>query len=267
MERLTATSERINENLAELEEYAKQYKFLTGKYSTNPPDPQEERMFLKNIQEIGNKFKNLSRSTKEKIFKLADFSKQTTSSNERKIIENFINGFSKKLINVTNLFRDYTFTFKKNEENKKRFLVRTANPNVSEEQVTKLINSPDSGTKIECLFALSDSGSQLKKDEATRRQEEIKKINDLSEEIVEITKMVSDLTFEKSIVIDNYGDEIIDIEEHVIKSNVELAKTLKYKRRRKRFWRAVIIFLIIVLLIITAYYALRDDWFGLRNNK
>jgi t-SNARE complex subunit (syntaxin) len=267
MDRLASISKRINENLASLEEYADQYKILTRKLSTSVLDKKEEKTFLKNIQEIGNKFKNLSQSTKEKIFKLSDLIKIVNTKKEKEIIEWHVNGHSKKLIALTNLFREYNYVFKKNEENRTKFLFRTANVEATDEQVDEYINSPGSGSKVHSYFSLGDASKKIKLDEAARRQEEIKRINELSEEVTAITRMVSDLIYEQSSTVDNFTDGILETEENMIKSNEELEKTLKYKIKRKKFWRAVIFLCLFILGCYMSYRAFKDDWFGWRKGR
>ncbi|WUR02185.1 syntaxin [Vairimorpha necatrix] len=261
MERLTTTSKRINDNLKSLEEYSEAYKALTQRFSGSTfLDQQKEKTLLDKIQEIGNKFKNLSKSTKEKIFSLADLAKDAPIK-EKEIIEWHISGHSKKLIKITNLFREYTFTYKKNVEERTKNLYKTANINASDKQIDKYLSSPNSGIKINSFFSLKS-----KINEANRRQQELKNIQELTEEVTAITKMVSDLTYQQSVNVDMFGDDMIDIENHMVKSNTELTKTLKYKIRRKKFWRNVILFLFLCLMIWTVYYAIKDNWFGWKNN-
>lgn len=262
MNRLTSISKRINEGLSSLEDYADQYKILTRKLSTSVMDKKEENSYIKNIQEIGNKFKNLSQSVKERIFKLSDLMKTVNTKKEKEIIEWHINGHSKKLIALNNLFREYSFDFKKNEENKTKFLFRTANVEATDEQIEEYLNSPGSGTKIHTLFSLDDASKKLKLDEAIRRQEEIKRINESSEEVIAITKMVSDLIFQQSSLVDNFSDQIFETEENIVNSNEELKKTLKYKINRKKFWQTVIFMVLFVLGCYITYKCLYDDWFN-----
>lgn len=265
MDRVTIISKRINENLENLESYVNQYKTLTARVSTSVLDKADENMVFNTIQEIGFKFKQTSNSTKDKIQNLSDLLTYNLNAKEKDVIKWHINAHSRKLISLTNSFRDYNFEFKKNEENRTKFLYRTANVDATEEQVNEYVNSPGSNGKVGSFFSLGDKSQKLKLNEALRRQDEIKKINELAKEVEEITQMVTDLIYEHSVTIDTLSDDIMMTEEHLKKSNVELEKTLMYKIKRKRFWRTVLIILFFFIGTYLGYYCFKDDWFNLRN--
>lgn len=265
MDRVTIISKRINENLENLESYVNQYKTLTARVSTSVLDKKDEHMVFNTIQEIGIKFKQTSNSTKDKIQSLSNLLMLNLNAKEKDVIKWHINAHSRKLISLTNLFRDYNFDFKKNEENRTKFLYRTANLEASEEQVNEYINSPGSNGKVSSFFSLGDKSQKLKLNEALRRQDEIKKINELAKEVEEITQLVTDLIYEHSVTIDTLADDIMMTEEHLKKSNFELERTLMYKIRRKKFWRTVMFILFFIAAVYISYYAIRDDWFSFRN--
>lgn len=265
MDRATIISKRINENIENLESYVNQYKILTARVSTSILDKSDENMVFNTIQEIGFKFKQTSNSTKDKIQGLSNLLSLNLNAKEKDVIKWHINAHSRKLISLTNLFRDYNFEFKKNEENRTKFLYRAANLDASDEQINEYLKSPGSNKKISSFFSLGDKSQKLKLNEVIRRQDEIKKINELAKEIEEITLLVTDLIYEHSVTIDTLSDDIMMTEEHLKKSNLELEKTLMYKIRRKKFWRMVLFILFFIVMVYTGYYILKDDWFNLRN--
>lgn len=263
MDSFLSTSKRISQSLDTLEGYRNDYRRLTRSLNTSVQNNQEERILLKNIQEVGIKFKNLSASIKDRIIEAST----ATQDPQNKIIEFHIRGHSRRLLDLINQFREIQFEFKKSEENRIKTLYKAANSSATEDEVGDYLDNPGSNTKVYALYTLGDNSRKLLVDEAMRRQEEIKKINRYSEEIVEITRIIAETIFEKSSVIDNLADDIISTEENMARTNAELEKTLKYKIRRRKFWRNVLLFIFICLLLYLSFYVIKHDYFGWSKKK
>ncbi|KAM0671806.1 hypothetical protein OCOL_001248 [Ordospora colligata] len=271
MQDFVKESKRILNDIETLDSYTTSIDYLSSQKNSSVLSKDKEKTLNNQIDVLNERFRALSMRIKGKI---DDFADETASMEKEKKNNGFycqtrnlhLQAQSMKLTKVINRYREAQIKHREDEVDKFRMQYIIAKPDATEREIEEFIEDED-GSKIESAFALGANSARGILEEAENRKKNIKKIEEMVQEIVDLLNLISQEVSKRTSVVDSINDELIAARENTTAANADLESALVYQIRATRIKRMIFYGILIIIAVFIVFIAIKTNFFGAFNNN
>ncbi|TBU17813.1 subunit of t-SNARE complex [Ordospora colligata] len=271
MQDFVKESKRILNDIETLDSYTTSIDYLSSQKNSSVLSKDKEKTLNNQIDVLNERFRALSMRIKGKI---DDFADETASMEKEKKNNGFycqtrnqhLQAQSMKLTKVINRYREAQIKHREDEMDKFRMQYIIAKPDATEREIEEFIEDED-GSKIESAFALGANSARGILEEAENRKKNIKKIEEMVQEIVDLLNLISQEVSKRTSVVDSINDELIAARENTTAANADLESALVYQIRATRIKRMIFYGILIIIAVFIVFIAIKTNFFGAFNNN
>lgn len=260
-------SKRVLNDIDTLDSYTSSIDYLSSQKNSAVLNKEDEEGLNRQIDVLNGRFRKLSRKIKERI---DAFSGETVDAREgglyRETRKMHLHAQSKRLAEAINRYREAQIKHREEEVDKFRLQYIIAKPDATEKEIEDFI-CDDDGTKVASAYALGAHSAQGILEEAESRKKNIRKIEEMVQEIVDLLNMIGQEVSKRSDVVEAINDELIAGEENTAAANVDLESALTYQIRATRIKRMLVYGLMAIVAVFFVYFLFRSDFFGAFDRK
>ncbi|KMV65114.1 t-SNARE complex subunit [Encephalitozoon cuniculi EcunIII-L] len=259
-------SKRILNDIETLNSYTNSIDYLSSQKNSSVLSKEEEQGLNRQIDVLNERFRTLSRKIKERI---DNFSEETANLERNSKKDRFyhetrkihLHAQSKKLTEAINRYRESQIKHREDEVDKFRLQYIIAKPDATEKEIEEFIGDDD-GTKVASAYALGAHSAQGILKEAENRKKNIKKIEEMVQDIVDLLNLISQEVSKRTEVVEAINDQLITGEENTAAANADLESALAYQIRATRIKRIFVYGILIIAIIFIMYFVFKTNFFG-----
>lgn len=260
-------SKRILNDIETLNSYTGSIDYLSSQKNSSVLNRKDEEELNNQIDVLNGRFRKLSRAIKERI---DVFSEETTKLERENKGDEFYNetrrmhlhAQSKKLTEAINRYREMQVKNREDEVDKFKLQYIIAKPDATEKEIEEFIGDDD-GTKVTSAYALGAHSAQGILEEAENRKRNIRKIEEMVQEIVDLLNLINQEVSKRTDVVEAINDDLISGEENTAAANIDLESALTYQIRATMIKRTIVWVALIVIAVFLIYFIFKNNFFGL----